>query len=261
MHKLLKCLASFFAVLLLATSAYAAEWGTLTGRIVVDGKPPKEEPIDTAGKDPQACTKEKLVDEGLLVDAKGGLANAVIMLTTKNPMVNPDLMKNATGNVDLDNKNCRFEPHVQVILTTQTLLLKNSDPVSHNSKIDPLKTPGINPILPVGGDPVQFKFGTDEGIPVKVGCNIHTWMGGYLVVRKDPYAAVTDRTGVFALKDLPAGTELEFGLWEENPGYLKNATFKGGKADTKGRFKYKLKPGPNELGEIKVSGSIFRIKK
>jgi hypothetical protein len=258
MHKLLQFVAAFFAVLLLVTSAFAAEWGTLTGRIVVEGKPPKEEPIDTAGKDPQACTKEKLVNEGLLVDAKGGLANAVIMLTTKNPDVNPELMKNATGNVELDNKNCRFEPHVGVILTTQTLLLKNSDPVSHNSKIDPLKSPGINPILPVGGEPVQYKFTTDELLPVKVGCNIHTWMGGYLIVRKDPYAAVTDRTGAFAIKDLPAGKELEFLLWEENPGYLKNATFKGGKADARGRFKYKVKPGANDLGDIKVSGSIFK---
>ncbi|MBI3838496.1 MAG: hypothetical protein HY288_11265 [Planctomycetia bacterium] len=258
MCKLSKFVASFFAVLLMATSAHAAEWGTLTGRIVVDGKPPKESPIDTAGKDPQACTKEKLVDEGLLVDAKGGLANAVIMLKTKNPAVNPELMTNATGNVDLDNKNCRFEPHVQVVLLTQTLLLKNSDPVSHNSKVDPLNTPGINPILPVNGEPVQFKFNSEEGIPVKVGCNIHTWMGAYLVVRKDPYAAVTDRTGAFTLKDLPAGTELEFLFWAENPGYLKNATFKGGKADARGRFKYKIKPGTNDLGDIKVSGSIFK---
>ena len=261
MRKLSRICLSCFAVVLLAMSAHAAEWGTLTGRIVVDGKPPKEEPIDTAGKDPQACTKEKLVNEGLLVDAKGGLANAVIMLTTKNPAVDPDLMKNATGNVELDYKNCRFEPHVEVVLTTQTLLLKNSDPVSHNSKIDPLKTPGINPILPVGGEPIQFKFTTDELVPVKVGCNIHTWMGAYLVVRKDPYAAVTDRAGTFSLKDLPAGTELEFLLWEENPGYLKNATFKGGKATDRGRFKYKLKPGTNDLGDIRVSASIFKIPK
>ena len=83
-------------------------------------------------------------------------------------------------------------------------------------------------------------------------------MGGYLIVRKDPYAAVTDRAGAFALKDLPAGKELEFLLWEENPGYLKNATFKGGKADARGRFKYKVKPGTNDLGDIKVSGSIFK---
>jgi hypothetical protein len=253
----MKVFASCLAILLMSSGASAAEWATLTGRIVVDGKPPKEVAIQVT-KDAEVCGKHKLLDEGLLVDDKGGLANAVIMLKTKNPAVNPEYAEHAKDNVELDNKDCRFEPHVAVVLTTQTLLLKNSDPVSHNSKVDPLNNPGINPILPVGGEPIKYNFKTEEGLPVKVGCNIHSWMGGYLIVRKDPYAAVTDKTGAFTIKDLPAGTELEFLLWAENPGYLKNATFKGGKANEKGRFKIKLKPGVNDLGDIKVNASIFK---
>ena len=86
-------------------------------------------------------------------------------------------------------------------------------------------------------------------------------MGGYLVVRKDPYAAVSDTDGKFTIKDLPVGKELEFALWERRtPAYLKNATFKGGKADAHGRFKIKLKPGDNDLGDIKVGASLFKAK-
>jgi hypothetical protein len=95
---------------------------------------------------------------------------------------------------------------------------------------------------------------------VKVGCNIHPWMGAWLVVRSDPYAAVTDADGKFTIKDLPVGKELEFGLWQENSGYLKNAAYKGGKANAQGRFKIKLKAGDNDLGDIKVAPSVFKKK-
>ena len=174
--------------------------------------------------------------------------------------VGPDYAKTASDKVELDNKNCRFEPHVALMRTTQTLVLKNSDPapVSHNTNIAPLINAGINPVLAAGGDPIEHKFDSEEGLPIKIGCNIHPWMGAWLIVRKDPYAAVSEKTGAFTIKDLPVGKELEFVLWQEKSGYLKNATFKGGKADTKGRFKLKLKPGDNNLGDIKISGSVFK---
>lgn len=231
------------------------DWGTLTGRIVYDGKPPKPEPIDSS-KDPKC--KEKLTTENLLVGADGGLANAVVMLRTKNVKVNPEYEKMADAKIDLTNKNCRFEPHVQIVRLSQTLLLKNDDPTGHNTNISPLLNTAINPVLAEGSDPIPYTLSVEEAVPVKVSCNIHPWMGAWIVARKDPYAAVTDADGNFTIKDLPAGQELEFRLWQEAAGYLKNATFKGGKTDTKGNFKIKLKPGENNLGDIKVSSSIFK---
>jgi plastocyanin len=255
MSKSFTTIAWFAALTLLSGSVQAADWGTLTGRFVYDGKAPTPQAVDTA-KDP--LCKVKVTDEGLLVDDKGGLANAIIMLRTKNVAVNPEYEKTATADVDFDNKDCHFQPHVAIVRLSQTLLVKNSDPTGHNTNISPLVNPAINPVLAAGGDPLKHKFQAEEALPVKVGCNIHPWMGGWIVVRKDPYAAVSDKTGAFTIKDLPAGPELEFKLWQERSGYLKNATFKGGKADAKGSFKMKLKPGVNDLGDIKVSGSIFK---
>jgi hypothetical protein len=244
---------------LVASSAQAADWATLTGHFVYDGTPPKQATIEPT-KDQSVCSKHKLYDESLVVDEKGNIANAAIMLRTKDVPVAPEYEKSATDKVELDNKNCRFEPHVAVMRTTQTLVLKNSDPapVSHNTNISPLKNAGINPVLAAGGDPIEQKFGEEEALPIKISCNIHPWMGAWLIVRKDPYAAVSAKDGTFTIKDLPVGKELEFVLWQENAGYLKNASFKGGKADTKGRFKIKLKPGENNLGDIKVGGSVFK---
>ncbi|MEX2113575.1 MAG: hypothetical protein WD845_10345 [Pirellulales bacterium] len=240
------------------TKTADGNWATLTGRIVYGGTAPTFKAIE-ATKDVEVCGKQPIPDEELVVSKDGGIANAVVVLRTKGVQVAPSYGE-AAKSVVLDNKGCRFEPHVQVVLTSQNVELKNSDPIGHNSKIDPLLNPGINPILPAGGEPVLYKFSAEEALPVKVGCNIHPWMGSWLVVRKDPYAAVTDADGKFTIKDLPAGKDLEFGLWQENSGYLKNATFKGGKADNRGRFKIKLKPGDNDLGDIKVAPSVFSKK-
>ncbi len=237
------------------TAAADGDWGTLKGRIVFDGKAPAPAPVDTS-KD--AACKTPLTTENLLVSPDGGIQNAVIMLRTKNPKVHPDYEKTASDEVVLDNKNCRFEPHVQVVRLSQTLMLKNSDPTGHNSNITPILGTPINPVLAAGGEPVPYKFTAEEAIPVKVGCNIHPWMGAYVVARKDPYAAVTDKDGNFVIENLPAGKELEFRLWQENAGYLKNAAFKGGKADARGTFKLKIKPGDNNLGDIKVPASVFK---
>ncbi len=240
------------------TKTAAGDWGTLTGRIVYGGKAPSFKPIEPT-KDNEVCGKHEIPDEELMVGKDGGIANAVIMLRTKGVKVAPSYDDEKKA-VLLDNKGCRFQPHVEVVMTSQELELHNSDPIGHNSKLDPLLNPGINPILPTGGEPVMYKFSAPEALPVKVGCNIHPWMGAWLVVRNDPYAAVTDADGNFSIKDLPAGKELEFGLWQENAGYLKDATFKGGKADRRGRFKIKIKPGENDLGDIKVAPSVFSKK-
>jgi hypothetical protein len=246
---------------LLATAGQlpAEEWGTLTGRFIYDGKDAPKPAKIAATKDPEVCGKHDLHEEYLEVAADGGLQNAVIYVLTKDIPVAPSYDESAKADVVLDNKNCRFEPHVAVLRTTQSLVLKNSDPVGHNSKVEPLKNPAINPIIPSGQE-IKQQFPEEENIPVKVGCNIHPWMGAYVVIRKTPYAAVSDKEGNFEIKDLPVDKELEFVLWQEKSGYLKEAKIegvKGGKADTKGRFKLKIKPGDNKLGDIKVSPKLF----
>lgn len=242
-------------VALSAANVSAEEWGTLTGRIVYDGKAPAPKPIDTS-KDSQC--KTKLTEENLVVDGKGGIANAVIMLRTKDVAVNPEYEKNAKDTITLDNKECHFEPHVAVVRLSQTLALKNSDPTGHNTNITPLINDGSNNTLAAGSEPITRKFDSEESRPVKVGCNIHPWMGAWLIVRKDPYAAVTGPDGTFTIKDLPAGKELEFSIWQESAGNVANTSFKGGKTDKKGNFKIKIKPGDNNLGDIKVSKSLFK---
>ena len=240
-------------------SSEAAGWSTLSGRFAYVGTPPMPAKI-RADKDPEVCGKHQLFDESIVVGPDGGLANTVVFLRTSKPNVHPDYEASAAAQVVLDNHNCRFEPHVQVLRTSQTLLVKNSDPVGHNSNFAAANNGTPNPSIPAGAG-IEQKFPKPEAMPVKIGCNIHPWMGGWLIVRNDPYAAVSDSHGRFKIEKLPAGTELEFQLWQEKATFLKGVELAGApgvKVDSKGRFKVKLQPDQTLELEFRVPAEAIR---
>jgi len=235
-----------------ASSSAPTGWATLSGTFKFDGVAPQPASI-VANKDPEVCGKHPLFDESITVGPNGGLANAAIWVRTPKVPVNPKY-DDAKHDIVLDNKDCRFEPHVLAMTTKDTLVIKNSDPVGHNSKLDPSKNAAFNSSIPAGQS-VDDHLTAEEAAPFKVGCSIHPWMGGYILVRADPYAAVSDKEGKFTLSDLPAGKELEFQLWQEKVGNLKSVEVEGAnfKVDGKGRFKLKLEPGENKEISFKVS--------
>lgn len=234
-----------------SSMASAADWGNLKGRFVLDGKAPPEEKVDTS-KEP-LCSKHPVINEALVVGKDGGIKDVVIYVSSKKVKVHPDYEKTAKDKVVMDNKHCRFEPHILPLRLTQELELHNSDPFSHNSNMAPLGDSPVNPLISEGGEFLHH-FNRVQKLPVPVTCNIHGWMKGYIVVRDNPYVAVSDKDGNFELKDLPAG-ELEFLVWQEKAGYL------SAKPDwKKGVFKMKIKAGDNDLGDIKVPVALFNKK-
>lgn len=243
------------AALLLSSAASAADWGTLKGRFVYDGTPPKRQAIDT-GKEP-ACAKHKVESEDLVVDPEShGIANVVIFVSSKKVKEHPDYKKSAGEKIAIDNNGCRFEPHIVPMRLTQTLVIKNSDPFSHNSNLAPLGDTPVNPVL-TPDSAQDYKFHKAQKLPVPVACNIHPWMKGYIVVKDNPYVAVSAKDGSFELKDLPA-EELEFTVWQEKSGWL---PAKKDWNPKKATFKMKIKAGDkNDLGEIKVSPKLFEKK-
>ena len=118
---------------------------SLKGRFVYDGSIPTATPL-TITKDQEVCGKHDLVDESLVVAPDGSLANVVVWLEMKG-------IHAAEGKPDqkvvLDNLNCHFIPHVLAMEMGQTLEVKNSDPVAHNTKIDGQNLQ-VNPLIQAG---------------------------------------------------------------------------------------------------------------
>ncbi len=232
-------------------AVFAADWADLTVQFVYDGKPPAAMPVDIT-KDKEVFGNAGLVDESLLVSKGGGIANVVVYVRTSDVTTHPDIEKNLPEQVKFDNKGGRFEPHIlPVWIEKQQVLLHNSDPVPHNANVQPLGDEGKNPLLPPNTG-VDHRFNRQQIIPVPVTCNIHPWMKGYILPRSNPYVAISDADGRLTLKNLPAGTELEFQAWHERAGYLDQGDW------TRGRFTLKLKPGSNDLGTIRLAPGLFK---
>lgn len=243
------------ASLCLSAGLAQAQTGTLTGKFVYEGAPPEAAALKV-DKDVEVCGQHPLKDESLVVGADGGIANVVVFVRSKNVKVDPKLEASLPPTVTMDNKNCRFEPHVVGVWAgKQKLVLANADPVGHNSNVQPPGDVGANPLLaPMKTQELSFRRAQNTG--VQVTCNIHPWMKGYVVIRDNPYFAISGADGSFEIKDLPPG-EYEFQLWQEKAGFLEVPALK----TDKGRFKMKIAAGDNKLGAdgvVKVAPKAFQ---
>ncbi len=251
---------SLFALSLAALPAAAQEWGNLKGRVVYGGEKPAVM-FETISADKEFCSPHKPVNESIVVGDGNGLANVVVFLYVatggKAPAVHPSYEETAKAVVEMNNEKCRFEPHVVLLRTTQTLALGNKDTVGHNSKVDTFSTPSINPIIPAGGV-YEHSLPAEERLPARVSCSIHPWMRGWIVVKESPYMAVTNEKGEFEIANLPVGS-LTFQFWQETAGYLDKVQVDGkDTAWARGRVDVEIKPGDNDLGTITVPAAEFK---
>jgi len=134
--------------------------------------------------------------------------------------VHPDLKQSEEQELVFDQKGCRFIPHVMVVRTDQTVLVKSDDPTNHNTHTNPFfNTPENFLIQANNREGVPLTFRQREPVPVKVTCDLHPWMNAYWLVVDHPYAAVTNEKGEFTIEDLPAGTH-KFRVWHERTGWI-----------------------------------------
>jgi len=239
------------ALTLLANLAVAQEWGDLEGTFLYKGMPPTPKKI-TPEKDPEFCGKHNLFEEVITVNKENnGLANvAVYLADATKPKIHPDFAKDANAKVHVDNENCRFEPHMLGIRVGQTLVIGNKDPIAHNTKGDFFSNNPFNDLIPAKGS-IEKSFTKAEATPNDLSCSIHPWMKARLVIREDPYFAISDKDGKIALKNLPVG-EHTFIVWSNK--FITNVSVDG-KAATwaRGRVKLNIKPGKNSLGKVEVT--------
>jgi hypothetical protein len=260
MQKLISLLALFCIGAFVVDDLQAEQWGDVSATFVFDGTPPKPSKANITSDKP-FCGKFNVLDESLLVnDENGGIANVIVFLYVgrgeEKPPVHESYQATANEEVLLDNCHCRFDPHVTLLRTTQTLVAGNSDAIGHNTNFTTFRNAAYNKLIPAGGQE-KLQFPIEEPLPVKVACNIHPWMGGWLVVKDHPYMGVSDPNGKVVIKNLPIG-ELTFQVWHEKAGYLREVIVNGEETEwNRGRVTLEIKPGQNDLGEIKIPASMF----
>ncbi len=209
-------------------SAYDAvevkDGGTISGTVKFAGAPPARKPLDVT-KDKEVCGKEKHLSWDLIVGPDKGIENAVVTLI--------DVKKGKkwpSTKVTFDQRGCVYRPHVLVVPAGGDVEILNSDGILHNIHTYSKANPAINKAQPKFKKVLNEKFAKPEII--RVTCDAHAWMSGWLVVSDHPYAVVTDAKGAFTINDVPPGSyKLE--VWQETLGKtVKGVTVKP-KAETK----------------------------
>ncbi len=185
--------------------------GTITGVIKFVGTPPAREelPVVIEAEDKEACGKVKHLSWGLVVGPNNGIENVVVRLVDVKKGKKWEITKAA-----LEQKGCEYRPHV-VVAPPGDVDVLNNDGILHNIHTISTANFGINKAQPKFKKVLTAKFPKPEIIKVK--CDAHDWMLGWLVVSDHPYVAVTNDKGEFTLSDVPPGAyKLE--VWQETLG-------------------------------------------
>jgi len=184
--------------------------GTITGTVKWSGPMPRLVSMPIF-KDQQICDPEsaKTRDlERLIVGPQDGVANAVVFLkniTSGKAMDIPEQRR------FLDQKHCRYEPHIVLVPAAGTLHMKSSDAVLHTIHMDGAAT--YNLPFPFPNQVISRDMPTLGLVNLK--CNGgHTWMNAEMLVVQHPYYAVTDAAGKFELSNVPPG-KYEIVAWHE----------------------------------------------
>jgi hypothetical protein len=185
---------------------------TLTGVVKFIGAAPARTIISN-----QPCcdgAPRELKDEAIVVNDNSTLANVLVYLEGVPP--SDGSSRPATL---LDQKDCRYVPHVIAVQTGQPLRIHSSDATLHNVHYNAAANPPANFAMTSAGAEQNVAFKTKEFIRVK--CDVHPWMSAYIGVFEHPFFATSnDTTGQWQIEKVPAG-KYTLVAWHEQLGELR----------------------------------------
>ncbi|MBI2820726.1 MAG: hypothetical protein HYX74_00745 [Acidobacteria bacterium] len=169
--------------------------GVIRGVVALDGAPPPPRGIDPT-TDAHVC--ESYQFRPVVVGREGGIENVVVYLADA-VAGQPYRAESAV----VDQKGCRFIPHLLLVPAGQTVTFRNSDSVTHNIHSSGEGHRGINKFQPVG---VELALPLPRPGIVRVRCDIHYWMEMYIVAARHAFYKTTDSRGEFVLEGIQPGT-------------------------------------------------------
>ncbi len=200
-------------------ASLAQRLGGVKGKILLDGLAPI--PKEIAPEKCKDCEDEakkgnKPYAESLITNKNGTLKNVLVYVKTgleKQSFSPSEEMR------IIDQKLCKYEPHVICLMAGETLDIRNSDGCDHNINGSTENNGTFNFMQTTRGKTDPKKFEKPEPKPFKVKCNIHDWMEAWIHVLPHPKFAVTGDDGSFDISGLPAG-KYTLEAWHERLGTL-----------------------------------------
>ena len=205
----------------------------ITGRIKFEGTAPAARVIR--------------MDSDQLCMPEGPNTSEVIMVGPGNALQNVFVyVKDGLGDrtfpaprtpVILDQKGCKYSPHVFGIQVGQPLTILNSDSTLHNVHAVPKANAEFNFGQAKKGQDATRSFDKPE-VMVPFRCDVHGWMNAYGGVVAHPFYAVSKPDGSFEIRGLPAGT-YTIEAWHERLGTQTTKVTVDGKSGATAAFAFK----------------------
>jgi hypothetical protein len=184
--------------------------GSVGGKVMFTGSAPEPEEIRM---DAEPTCQEQYPDgaftETVVVNDDGTLQNVFVYV--KEGLGGLKFPGPTEGAV-LDQKGCRYRPHIFGAQTGQDVIIRNSDGILHNIHPMPSVNRPFNLGQPRTMDSTKQFDQVEVMIPIE--CDVHDWMKGYAGILEHPYFSVTGSDGSFSLPNLPPGT-YTIAAWHE----------------------------------------------
>jgi plastocyanin len=207
--------------------------GIIAGVTTFEGTAPAPRPLPM-DSDPRCAAGAGATSDRLLVGAGNTLQNVFVYV--KDGLGQRTYPTPATP-VLLDQKGCRYVPHVLGVQVGQTLSIANSDPTVHNVNASAKNNRSFNFGQVASVPPVARVFDKPE-VMVPFRCDVHGWMIAYVGVVVHPFFAVSNADGTFEIKGLPAGT-FTLEAWHELLGVQSQSVTVDGQTPAKASFAFK----------------------
>jgi hypothetical protein len=221
--------------------------GTIAGFCRIENPPAAPPPVVVDKHQNLGCGNGHATERAQWRASDGALGNCVVYLAAvKSGKDFPAAARAEDRTHLIDQRGCRYLPHVSVARDATQLAIGNGDGAEHNihgyvgrlrdSLLGDTKFNFASPPGSRNAD-TEAAFLERPGVYV-LKCDIHPWMSGYVHLLPHPYADVTSAAddpaanrlaGRYTLTDVPPGT-YDLVCWHE--GMVETPVFQGGKINS-----------------------------
>jgi len=164
-------------------------------------------------RDEGTSHREAVYPETLVLGEGNAMANVFVHVKNGLPKSNYPVPAEP---VVIDQKGCKYSPHVVGVMVGQEVKILNPDGTLHNVHALCKVNTEFNLAMPKFRAETSKVFEKEEFMfPMK--CDVHPWMGAWVSVMSHPFFQTTANDGKFTLANLPAGT-YEVEAWHEKLG-------------------------------------------